>query len=101
MPLADGAYDRAMRPLTSPAYWPTRILLAVGFAATGLVLALDVAMLLVPEPMFDPRPAIIGLSAHVVGGLLGPIPALIGLVWMIRIFRGPRDEPPPWRYRDR
>ena len=26
---------------------------------------------------------------------------VVGLVWMIRIFRGPRDEPPPWRYRDR
>jgi len=23
-----------------------------------------------------------------------------GLAWMIRIFRGSRDEPPPWRYRD-
>jgi hypothetical protein len=27
--------------------------------------------------------------------------ALVGLAWMIRIFRGPRDEPPRWRYRDR
>lgn len=26
--------------------------------------------------------------------------ALVGLIWMVRIFRGPRDEPPPWRYRD-
>ena len=26
---------------------------------------------------------------------------VVGLVWMIRIFRGPRDEPPPWRYRNR
>jgi hypothetical protein len=24
-----------------------------------------------------------------------------GVIWMIRIFRGPSDEPPPWRYRDR
>jgi hypothetical protein len=25
---------------------------------------------------------------------------VVGLVWMIRIMRGPKDEPPPWRYRD-
>jgi hypothetical protein len=26
--------------------------------------------------------------------------AMVGLIWMVRIVRGPRDEPPPWRYRD-
>ena len=26
---------------------------------------------------------------------------LAGVIWMIRIFRGPSDNPPPWRYRDR
>lgn len=31
-------------------------------------------------------------------GLLGMV---AGLAWMVRILRGPRDEPPPWRYRDR
>jgi hypothetical protein len=34
-------------------------------------------------------------------GSLGTTAALTGLAWMIRIFRGPRDEPAPWRYRDR
>jgi putative copper export protein len=29
------------------------------------------------------------------------VAAAVGLVWMGRILRGPRDEPPPWRYRDR
>lgn len=29
-----------------------------------------------------------------------PVP-LIGLAWMIRILRGPGDDPPAWRYRDR
>ncbi|MCJ7832602.1 MAG: hypothetical protein MUP92_04040 [Actinobacteria bacterium] len=33
--------------------------------------------------------------------LIALLLALIGRVWMIRIFHGPRDEPPPWRYRDR
>jgi hypothetical protein len=27
--------------------------------------------------------------------------AVIGLAWMIRIFRGIPDEPPPWRHRAR
>jgi hypothetical protein len=26
--------------------------------------------------------------------------AVAGLAWMVRIMRGPRDEPPRWRYRD-
>jgi len=26
---------------------------------------------------------------------------LVGVVWMFRIFRGARDEPPAWRYRHR
>ena len=33
--------------------------------------------------------------------LAGLVVAGVGLGWMIRILRGPRDEPPPWRYRDR
>jgi hypothetical protein len=32
--------------------------------------------------------------------LPGLVGILVGLVWLVRIFRGPRDEPPPWRYRD-
>jgi hypothetical protein len=27
--------------------------------------------------------------------------AVVGLIWMVRIIRGPGDEPPPrWRYRE-
>lgn len=33
--------------------------------------------------------------------LAGLLVGLAGLVWMIRIYRGPRDGPPPWRHRDR
>jgi hypothetical protein len=33
--------------------------------------------------------------------LAGLVTAGVGLAWMIRILRGPRDVPPPWRYRDR
>ena len=34
--------------------------------------------------------------------IAGCVGLVVGLVWMIRIFRGLRDEPPPpWRYRKR
>ncbi len=33
-----------------------------------------------------------------VAGFVG---TLFGGIWIIRISRGPLDEPPPWRYRDR
>jgi hypothetical protein len=84
----------------TPAYWPTRILLAIGFIATVIVLAFP----LIPPPhgpMFDARPDILGLPRGVVVGLVGAVPALVGFAWMLRIFRGPRDEPPAWRHRDR
>ena len=61
-----------------------------------------IAAMLVPmwfEVTSDPRPS--GYSDAqflvVVAVFLG---MLVGLVWMIRILRGSRDEPPPWRYRD-
>jgi len=34
-------------------------------------------------------------------GGIGFLGMLVGLVWIIRIYRGPRDEPPRWRFRDR
>ena len=73
------------------AYWPTRILLAVGFTVTAIELAL---------PLMAPA----GFSLSPVGSavlLAGVALALVGLAWMLRIFRGPSDEPPAWRYRER
>ena len=78
----------------TPAYWPTRIMLAVGIAA---VLLAGVTLLM--EPTFIggdgtrlvENPIVLAAFAVMV----------IGLVWMLRIFRGPRDQPPDWRYRDR
>jgi hypothetical protein len=83
-----------------PAYWPTRILLAVGFIATVIAVALSL-YLMTNGPMIDPQPDILGLPADVVGRLAGLVPVLVGFTWMLRIFRGPRDEPPTWRYRHR
>jgi len=101
MPLADGAYDRAMRPLRSPAYWPTRIMLAIGFIATVFVFALALTLMLAEPPLLRLESTVLGVPNRVVGAAPGLTVAVFGLVWMIRIFRGPRDEPPRWRYRDR
>ena len=99
--LAAQAYDGRMKHRT-PAYWPTRILLAVGFIATVIVLTLTLALeLLTQDPMFGTRTAVLGLPANMVVALVRVVPVLVGFAWMLRIFRGPRDEPPAWRYRDR
>ncbi len=85
----------------TPAYWPTRILLAVGFVAAAIEVALAFTLILAAPPMFGSEPTALGLPYRVVQGLVGVAAAMIGLVWMIRIFRGPRDQPPRWRYRNR
>jgi hypothetical protein len=74
-------------------WYAARMLLAIGLGAVLLVLGL-----------FLFEPAYMGTSRRmwqnplVLAAFLGMV---VGLVWMIRIFRGRRDEPPPWRYRDR
>jgi hypothetical protein len=81
------------------AYWPTRIMLACAFLAPIVVACL---WLLTPTPVGPPLidPSMeqpwVGIAVVAIGVALW----LIGTVWMVRIFRGPRDEPPPWRYRD-
>ena len=85
------------------AYWPTRILLAVGILAT--VFAVGFALLIATQfsrgPLTMGGPLdILGLPFNVVVAFAFAGIAVIGLVWMLRIFRGPRDEPPRWRYRD-
>jgi hypothetical protein len=71
----------------TPAYWAKWTLLVVGIFATGVVLVLSLPILWLPD--------------HPVSGLVGPVAALFGLAWMVRVYRGPRDDPPAWRYRDR
>ena len=86
-------------------YWPTRIMLVVGIVSTAAVMLLAGAVLdLGPlaEPCFGcDRPHVLGLPYNVIQATVEVGLAVVGLVWMVRIFRGPRDEPPPWRYRDR
>ena len=90
-----------MKPDKAPAYWPTRIMLAVAIIATAIVVVFALWSAFLAPPTFgDGRRGVLGLPAGVL--LLFPAGiAVIGLAWVIRVFRGPRDEPPPWRYRDR
>jgi hypothetical protein len=75
-----------------PAYWPARIMLGVGIVATLLVVVLAVVVVSLPTSMSG-DPSLVPLVAVGV--------AAVGLVWMIRIFRGPRDDPPAWRHHNR
>jgi hypothetical protein len=89
----------------SPAYWPTRILLVVGIAAVAAI-GLGLLAPIIPEGFSDPRPAVIlgplEIPAAVFISVVWFVLPVVGLIWMVRVFRGPReDEPPPWRHRDR
>ena len=92
------AYDARMKNRTT-AYWQTRSLLAVGFIA--MVVALPLSLERATDLAWVSWPAVLGLPAPVVVLLVGVALGLFGFAWMLRIFRGPRDEPPAWRYRDR
>jgi hypothetical protein len=91
-----------MRGRQTRRWWVTRVELGIGIILVVLGLALLFAVILpgMFEPTFDSRApgqlqaAMLWLAVAVLG-LVG------GLVWMIRIFRGPRDEAPAWRYRAR
>jgi hypothetical protein len=81
-----------------PDYWNVRFMLA--FAVVSLPAALF---------WLDAMKAgtIGGDSAGPLNGVGAAILAVgvglwfAGVIWMIRIFRGPSDNAPPWRYRDR
>ena len=83
-------------------WWVTRLELAIGIGLVvlGLGLLFGVVLPSMSQVTFDSRPREWGPAtlALLAAGVLGLV---AGLVWMVRIFRGPRDEPPPWRYRDR
>jgi hypothetical protein len=84
------------------AWWMVRLELAVGIGLTLLVgqLAVDLVMTVTfgggygqwaLGPLALPKTVVVAGAALAI--------ALAGLVWMVRIIRGPRDEPPHWRYR--
>jgi hypothetical protein len=87
-------------------WWVTRIELAVGI---GLVVFMGF-WFFVPGSPWGPcdgfgctrlSPWLLPTRAETAVPLAAFLVAVIGLAWMIRIFRGPRDGSPPWRYRDR
>jgi hypothetical protein len=91
-----------MKPDKAPGYWPTRILLAVAIIATAIAVAFALWSALWAPPTFSGGGLIWWeVPNNVVLVVLAAAIAVIGLIWTIRIFRGPRDEPPAWRYRDR
>jgi hypothetical protein len=75
------------------AYWPARIILAIPFVSLAIV-----ALLTVTAPTFMGGP-------HQGSGVLAPLGAvaaslwIVGTLWMVRIFRGPREDSGDWRYR--
>jgi hypothetical protein len=80
----------------TPAYWSMRIMLVAGFLATAAVVLGARGL---TEPCFGcDYPDVLGLPSNVVEAAVGLVLAVSGLVWMLRIFRGPRDEPRGWRY---
>jgi protein-S-isoprenylcysteine O-methyltransferase Ste14 len=73
------------------------VLLDVAILMVAAELAVAVPfMIFAPDTMWGPDPDALRMRGALAVGM-----ALVGLVWMVRIFRGPRDEPPAWRYRDR
>ena len=85
-----------MPPCTASApkgWYVMRIELAVGIlmVVAGVLVFVSMPSAMMGADATPPR--VIVLAALLL--------SLAGLAWMIRIFRGPRDEPPPWRYRDR
>jgi nitrate reductase NapE component len=93
----------AMKATRTRNWWLIRLELALGIVLTLLVallglhaslqfhFGLSLPMMLGPLQL-QPNAAI------ALGALLI---AVVGLIWMVRIIRGPGDEPPPrWRYRE-
>ena len=89
----------------TPAWWMVRLELAVGIGLTLLVgrLSWDLAMTEAFGGGYGQwalGPLALPKTVVVVAGTAFAI-ALGGLVQIARIIRGPMDEPPVWRYRDR
>jgi len=93
-----------MNSRRTPAWWMVRFELAVGIGLTLLVgqLGWDWAMTVTfglgygewaLGPLALPKTVAMAGAAFAI--------AVGALIWMVRIIRGPRDEPPPWRYQDR
>jgi hypothetical protein len=92
-----------MRPKRTPAWWWVRLELLAGISLTVLIASQGLTW--TQAVTFGPgHPITLGpfeMPASVLGATTALVMAVVGLTWMVRIFRGPTDDPPPWRYRNR
>ncbi len=90
-----------MNAMRTPAWWLSRFELAV---AIGVVAVSALAVSQSGQPCFGCVEMVdIGpfwVAPKVATAMAALVIAVIGLIWMMRILRGPRDEPPRWRYRN-
>ena len=82
------------------AYWPTRVILALGIVGSAVAVALAIWYGFPEHSRIEPNvvdgvPNGVLLSAVAIGL------AVVGLAWMARIFVGPGEATSRWRYRDR
>jgi len=75
---------------------------AIGVAATVATLIAVALPPTITQPCVTcmDRVSFFGLPPAFSVPVLGAVTSVAGLVWMLRILRGSRDEPPAWRYRD-
>jgi hypothetical protein len=73
-------------------------MLAVGICAT-LAVVLLAPLLLAPRGVSDDRPQMLGLPANAVWAAVAVGLAVVGLLWMVRIYRGSSEESSDWRHR--
>ena len=90
-----------MQPTRTPAWLVVRLELMLGIGLTVLIGLVAWSSPFVIDYRgnpagLDPLASIIPFAVPITAFGI----AVMGLIWMVRIFRGPRDEPPPWRYRD-
>jgi hypothetical protein len=91
-----------MNTRRTPAYWLARALLAVAILLTVLAVTLGASLLGVSQQFSGGAgPRLLGVPFRILEGVLTIGLATLGLAWTFRIFLGSRDEPPPWRHRDR
>ena len=100
MPARRSPTINRVKPEKAPGYWPTRVLLAVAIVSVGVELLLAPAILW-PAPMFDSRAVFFGVPYREALYIASVGMSLASLARMLRVYRGPRDAPSPWRYRDR
>ena len=90
-------YDGLMQSEHTRGRSLARFELALGIGAVLLAFWFTTFDPMMSHPYIEPRP--LGLADLIVPA--GIVAMLAGLAWMFRIYRGLRDEPPRWRYRDR